>query len=240
MEFVLLIFAALLPAILLVHYILKKDKLKPEPKSQLIKGFFYGVGSAVLTILVLGPIVGISQDTTQPSLLAALLHAFCFAAIPEELAKFLMLWLLLRGNKYFDEHIDAVVYSVCVGMGFAGAENLLYLFDNYDSWISVGVARALISVPGHFFFAVAMGYYYSLAHFGDKTQRKTNLSLAIAVPVLMHGVFDSILFSVSIVPSLAGILTIGFILCFRKIRTFASGKIKELYEKDRQLQEIRD
>ena len=233
MEFIFLILAAVLPSFLLVYYIFRKDKLRPEPKNQLIKGFFYGVGSAVLVILALTPIVDVSQETTQSSLVSAVFQAFFSAAIPEELAKFLMLWLLVRGNRYFDEHIDAVVYSVCVGMGFAGAENLLYLFNNYDSWVTVGVVRALISVPGHFFFAVAMGYYYSLAHFGDIAQRRTNLCLALAVPILMHGVFDSILFSVSIVPALAGILTICFIVCFKKVRLFASGKINELYEKDK-------
>lgn len=231
MEIIFLILAAILPAFLLVCYIFRKDKLRPEPKGQLIKGFFYGVGSAALVLLVFGPL-GDFSITLSP-LLNGVFQSFCVAAIPEELAKFLMLWLLVRGNRYFDEHIDAVVYSVCVGMGFAGAENLIYLIDNYDSWISIGIVRALISVPGHFFFAVAMGYYYSLAHFGNAAQRRTNLILAAAVPILMHGVFDSILYSVNIVPAVGGLLAICFIVCFRKVRIIASKRIAELYEKDK-------
>lgn len=38
-----------------------------------------------------------------------------------------MLWLLLRNNPYFDEHFDGIVYAVCIGMGFAAIENVLYL-----------------------------------------------------------------------------------------------------------------
>lgn len=234
MEIICLILAALLPALLLLYYIFRKDKLKPEPKSQLIKGFFWGVGAAVLVIIAMWGFVGVTQDDVLGSLTGAVFQAFCYAAIPEELAKFLMLWLLVRSNKFFDEHIDGIVYAVCIGMGFAGAENILYLIENYDSWLSVGIARGLISVPGHFFFAVAMGYYLSLAQFGDKARKRTNLCLAIAVPILMHGIFDSILFSVSVVPSLGLILTICFFVCFRKVRFFASGKITELYNKDKE------
>lgn len=234
MEIICLLLAAILPAFLLIYYIFRKDKLKPEPKSQLIKGFFFGVGSAILVILSMWFFVGATQDDTPTSLIGAIYQAFCCAAIPEELAKFLMLWLLVRSNNYFDEHIDGIVYAVCVGMGFAGAENILYLIGSFDSWLSVGIVRGLISVPGHFFFAVAMGYYLSLAQFGDKSRKRTNLCLAIAVPILMHGIFDSILFSVNVVPALGLILTICFFVCFKKVRLFASGKITELYNKDKE------
>lgn len=234
METICLILAAMLPAFLLIYYIFRKDNLKPEPKSQLIKGFFFGVGAAALEISAMLLFVGISQDDTPTSLIGAIYQSFCCAAIPEELAKFLMLWLLVRRNKYFDEHIDGIVYAICVGMGFAGAENILYLIDNYDSWFSVGIARGLISVPGHFFFAVAMGYYLSLSQFGDKAHKRKNLCLAIVVPILMHGIFDSILFSVSVVPTLGLILTTCFFVCFKKVRLFASGKITELYNKDKE------
>jgi RsiW-degrading membrane proteinase PrsW (M82 family) len=71
----------------------------------------------------------------------------------------------LRNNPYFDEHFDGIVYAVCVGMGFAGLENIMYVFQNMDDWMSVSVARAIFSVPGHFFFAVSMGYFYSCVHF---------------------------------------------------------------------------
>lgn len=233
MELVLLIFAALLPAVLLIYYVFRKDSLHPEPRGQLIKGFFFGVAAAGLVMAVMAPFAGFLQQAAQTSVAGAVFQAFCGAAIPEELSKLLMLWLLVRSNKYFDENIDGIVYAVCVGMGFAGFENILYLIRNYDAWLAVGSVRALISVPGHFFFAVTMGYYFSLAHFGDKTRKRTNLCLAIVVPILMHGIFDSILMSASILPTLGLILTVCFFFCFKKIRLFASGKLKELYDIDR-------
>ena len=93
--------------------------------------------------------------------IGALWNAFVGAAMPEEATKLLMLWLLLRRNKYFDERFDGIVYACCIGMGFAGTENVLYLFGNIENWQSVAVSRAIFAVPGHFMFAVAMGYFYS-------------------------------------------------------------------------------
>lgn len=55
--------------------------------------------------------------------------SFFGAAILEESAKLFMLWLLLRKNKYFGERVDGIVYAVCVSLGFAALENVMYLFD---------------------------------------------------------------------------------------------------------------
>lgn len=231
MELIYLLIAALLPALLLIYYIFRKDQLNPEPKWQLIKGFFFGVASACLVLMVFAGCES-PQDESSIPLGDTILQAFWYAAIPEELSKFLMLWLLVRRNKFFDENIDGVVYSVCVGMGFAGTENILYLISNYDSWVYVGISRALVSVPCHFFLAVMMGYYYSLSHFGDARQKRKNLCLAIVVPILIHGAFDSVLSFVSIVPVLGIIITICFFVFFKKIRLFASGRIAELYKMD--------
>ena len=241
MNLALIIIAALLPAFLLIYYINRKDSLQPEPKWQLVKGFLYGVGAGVFIITIF-LLLGMGDDSgeTPKTFFTAIGDAFLAAAIPEELAKLLMLWLLVRKNKHFNEHMDGIVYAVCIGMGFAGMENILYLFGNIDDWASVGVARALISVPGHFFFAVAMGYFYSLAIFGPVNSRKVNMALMIAVPVLMHGIFDSILFLVSVEPALSLVLTIGFFIFFKKIRKFASGRIAFLLAKDKEVAAAED
>ena len=62
------------------------------------------------------------------SILGSVSTAFFGAAIPEEIAKFIMLWLLLRKNRYFDEKMDGIVYAVCVSLGFEALENNSILF----------------------------------------------------------------------------------------------------------------
>jgi RsiW-degrading membrane proteinase PrsW (M82 family) len=215
MKDLIIILAAVLPALVIVGYIVFRDKNRREPISQVWKGVRYGVGSALLALVVGAPFSVLAEmvpvlDYTE-TFWGALYGSFFMAAVPEELAKLLMLYLLLRKNPYFDERMDGIVYAVAVGMGFAGFENILYLFENEEIWGTVGAIRALFSVPGHFCFAVFMGYYYSLAHFDKKNRQELNLFLMVAVPIVLHGVFDFLLMSL---PHLHPALIIMAVMAF--------------------------
>ena len=223
--------AAILPAIVLIVHIYNRDKWQKEPPRQLFKAFVYGVGSAMIVLLL--PAFGLVSATPGTSISAQIGNAFSTAAIPEEMAKLFMLWLFLRKCKEFDEHMDAIVYAVCVGMGFAATENILYLFSNINNWLATGIMRALISVPAHFFFAIIMGYYYSLAHFRIGKNRIMDAVYTLLIPVLAHGIFDALLFVSAMSESLAGILTLIFIIGFFFLRKFASSRVDRILESDR-------
>ena len=81
-------------------------------------------------------------------------------------------------------------------LGFAALENILYVAQ---FGLSVAVPRALLSVPGHFFFAVYMGIYLGEAkraeREGEGFLRDRFLRESILVPVLLHGFWD---FSLSV------------------------------------------
>ncbi len=201
--------AAVLPPFLLVFYVWWKDKAQREPLMQMSKGFLYGVISAGIALFLESALSAAYLVPDEPTtLFQAAWKAFVGAAIPEELAKLLMLWLLLRRNKYFDERFDGIVYAACVGMGFAATENIIYLFTNLDNWQSVAVGRAMFAVPGHFLFAVAMGYFYSMICFGDLDWRKS--SRIFWAPVLLHGTYDALLMMSNVGTMWSGILLIGF------------------------------
>lgn len=225
----LVIFAAIAPVVVLLWQILKRDSANPEPPKMLMKAFFYGMVSTVVTFIFL-PVTEMIGDITMLDdnpLALAFKQAFFSAALPEEGAKLLMLWLLLRNNPYFDERFDGIVYAVCVGMGFAAVENVLYLFNNYDSWLSVGIARALFAVPGHFFDAVIMGYYYSHYHFGTR-RNPTTKALILAAPVVAHGIYDGILFSYDIDDGVAVVALILFLIFFNRLKKTGRRLIDEL------------
>lgn len=225
----LLIIAALAPVAVLLWQILRRDAANPEPPRMLAKAFLYGMISTAVTFVLLpftealGDLI-VLNDT---ALSVAFKQAFFSAALPEEGAKLLMLWLLLRNNPYFDERFDGIVYAVCVGMGFAAVENVLYLFSNYDSWLSVGIARALFAVPGHFFDAVIMGYYYSHYHFGTRRNPATK-ALILAAPVVAHGIYDGILFSYDIDDGVAVVALILFLIFFNRLKKTGRRLIDEL------------
>lgn len=224
-----ILFFAILPAFALVLYVYLRDSYQREPLSQIIKAVFYGVLSAVIAIVLESLLhnFGVVGDEAA-TWVGAVWNAFIGAALPEEAAKLLMLWLLLRKNPYFDQRFDGIVYACCISMGFAGSENILYLFDNIDSWRSVAVSRAIFAVPGHFFFAVSMGYFYSLISFRDLPKRRK--SLVLLVPVFFHGVYDGLLFMANVTPLLGGIILLAFyFFCFKVFR-YGRRRIRELAE----------
>ena len=231
------IFAAVLPPFLLILYIWWKDKYQREPFSELAKGFFYGILSAGIALVLETTLSALSLVPDEPAtLFQAAWKAFVGAAIPEELAKLFMLWLLLRNSKYFDERFDGIVYAACVGMGFAATENIIYLFSNLESWQSVAVGRAMFAVPGHFLFAVAMGYFYSMIYFGDMSWRKS--ARIFWVPVFLHGMYDALLMMSGVGTMWSGIILIGFyIFCFKMLH-YGRHKIADHLERDNNSQQI--
>lgn len=223
----LILLLAVLPAIVLITYIYIVDKKQREPIPQLLKGFLLGVVSAFVAVFLALFLADYNLYTdTFANVIDAGRTALFGAALPEEAAKLFMLWLLVRKNKYFDEHIDGIVYAVAISMGFAAFENVLYLVDNYEEWVSVGIMRAVLSVPGHYAFAVLMGYYYSKVHFGISNSVKDKAMILLA-PVIVHTIFDWLLFSISITPALAGILFIIFIIFVIRMHKYANARIKE-------------
>lgn len=145
----------------------------------------------------------------------------------------LLLALCLRKNRYFDEKMDGIVYAVCISLGFAALENLMYLFSNPETFMSVGLQRAIFAIPGHFCFGILMGYYYSLARFYPKASEK-NKSLIILAPIIAHGVYDSILFITDVTPALSGVLFIAFLFFCHKMWKYCSRRINEHLQRDRE------
>lgn len=205
-----LLLVSVLPVIILLVYIYLKDKNEREPWGLLLKAFFAGAFVAVL-IVSCAIVCGMSGfhplAFTEKS---AVLKSFLQAAIPEEGLKFLFLYWLIWKNREFNEHFDGIVYAVFVSMGFACVENIMYVFQG---GLGVGIGRALLSVPGHFLFAVIMGYFFSRARFTPSKQG-TLLAMAIICPVLAHGLFDTICFVTEMYDlndGVAGIIGIIFI-----------------------------
>ena len=232
MQLPLILLAALAPIAILAYYIYRRDKFQKEPVKELLKAFGMGILSVPVSLLISTPLefAGLYSMETQ-TLLDAVKLSFLGAAIPEEIAKFLMLWLFVRKSRCFDENVDGIVYASVVSLSFAAVENILYLVTNYESWISVGITRALFSVPGHFFFGVLMGYYYSLFRFYPAAGRKVKW-LVLGAPILAHGLFDTVLFSVEVLPGLSAALMIAFILLCNSLRKRASRSIAEHLERD--------
>ena len=236
---ILLVLAALLPAVILCVYVFKKDRAEKEPVSLLL--CLMGLGAAVCIPAatvengLLGALGALFGDPTpaegEPITLGFRLYAFvenffCVALV-EEGFKFLVLVLVTRKNRHFNSLFDGIIYSVFVSLGFAALENVLYVLQ--FGWMNA-LIRGVLSVPGHMFFAVFMGWYYSLWHMADLAAGQEEglkqaglippnavpfsgsrfLVQSLAVPVLIHGLYD---YCCTIPTFTATVLLYGLMIC---------------------------
>lgn len=236
-SFILPLLSALLPVVIVMFYIIRKDKDRPEPTRLLLKGVWFGVLSVFVSLFISGPLGILGFYSENPTtVMEHVAVAFWGAAVPEELAKLLMLWLLVRKNVHFDEFFDGIVYAVCVGMGFAGLENIMYVFDNFDSWKTVAFTRFLFAVPGHFCDAVLMGYYFSLAYFDmSPVMQIRYYCWMILAPILAHGFYDAFLMVSEVNETTAVIGIILFLFTVYFLQRLARRKVREHLQLDRDL-----
>lgn len=227
-----LVMAGVMPAILLVAYICWKDRKHPEPFWWIIYATVMGCASTLLATLFAYLIGALPFWELVPkgSVLHAWMTATFSAAVPEELAKFFFLYRISRSNPYFDERFDAIVYAVCIGMGFAGLENILYLLGSVEEWRPLAVTRGILSVPGHFAFAVLMGYYFGKVHFTRSKWKLLQLGpMVLLAPIAAHAVFDGLLMMNHDLPGfVAAIISVAFVWFLIRLHRFSGTRIKKL------------
>lgn len=187
---IILIVLALLPVIVLGVYVYRSDRYEKEPLRMLFKSFFFGCLS-VIPAVILELMLGAFAPSGP---LFGVYNGFVVAGCSEELSKILLLSWAVWKSRDFNEYFDGIVYACFVSLGFAAVENFMYVFQSgsFAIALTTGAMRAVLSVPGHFLFGVAMGYFFALAKFRP-AERRRNLMLAFLVPMLMHGTFDSLL-----------------------------------------------
>lgn len=222
-----LISAAVIPAVVLMIYVYKKDKLEPEPPGLLVSlvvlgmistaiaGLLETVGSAVLGMLL-----------PENSVLYNAVLYFGIVGFAEEGAKYALLKRRTWNTPYFTCQFDGVIYAVFVSLGFALWENIGYVLR---FGFSTAIVRAVTAVPGHACFGVFMGTWYGLARryaFAGRTQASRRCrKLAVLLPALIHGAYDFItslespLFSLVFIAFVIGMFLLAFLLVRRQSAT---------------------
>ncbi len=187
----LLVASAVLPALFLLWYLCSRD-LNPEPPGVVVRTFLLGA-------LVALPILPTAQALEALGARAmgmwpeALVKGFLGAAIPEELFKFLVLRLWVWRQPDFDEPMDGIVYGAAASLGFAAFENVLYV-GGHDGGLALAALRAATAVPGHALTGVVMGYFVGRARFAPGG-RGVLCALGVASAMLLHGAYDTALFT---------------------------------------------
>lgn len=215
----LILLLAVLPGLYMVYYVYKLDRIEKEPRGLLVKLMIYGAISVVGAVFL---------ETISLNMLGMILYSgsiiyiffeCLFVGFIEEGLKFVFLYLGSWRHKEFNYVFDGIVYAVCVSLGFAIVENVMY---GMSYGLSTVLLRAVTSIPYHAIFSIFMGQYYGLAKW-EKVHghSKGSLLLAFIVPVLIHALYD---FGASI--EYFGLLFFIWVfifewICFKKLKKLA-------------------
>ena len=151
----LLILPAVLPVFFWAAYHYHHDRHLPEPAWTLALAFCLGVlavGVAKLLYLGLEPI-GLRYDAlalAESNRRVLFAYALLVIGPLEELAKLLPFLVVILRLRAFDEPVDGIIYASFIGLGYAAAENFLYL-DHLSPFEAA--ARGFASPVVHILFA---------------------------------------------------------------------------------------
>lgn len=224
-----LLFLALIPGILIIVYVYYKDKLDPEPKGMIIKTVLLGASSGILAMIMELILEIIYPKFMEGTLGYALVNAFLLAAFCEEIVKYLALRISTWRSPEFNYRFDGIVYGVCSAVGFALLENVLYVAQ-YG--LSTAITRAFLAVPLHAFCGVFMGIFYAYSKkadlMGKKKEQYLCTFLALFVPMMIHGVYDTFAFLTTAVSTIL-LLIFVFILYIVSIIQINSLSRRDIY-----------
>ena len=193
------IIASIIPVAIILGVIYNMSEVKKQPLWILGLLFLGGIISWIMVRYVskvLGNDIYMSQMEVNENLgdKGFFIVSFGIIAFIEELSKYIVVSIMCFKNKYFKNPYDAIMYAVCISLGFAFVENIMYI-NNFG--ISVAVSRAIFSIPAHASFGIIMGYYLGMSKLCKDNENKSYSALtlysAFFIPFIFHGFYDFLL-----------------------------------------------
>lgn len=189
----------LVPSLVWFSFYLKNDS-HPEPKYLLAQTFLMGIIVApVVLIFQIGFVYLFALFTNTPSQVVQVSsYYYIWAAFAEEYLKFVAIWFLVLRNPEFDEPVDAMIYMIAAGLGFAAIENILVLFRTieigFTQAISVWALRFVGSTLLHALASAIMGYFLAMSWF-FRDHRKKLIVIGLILATMFHFTFNIIISS---------------------------------------------
>lgn len=220
---------ALAPPVVWLLVYLKEDEHK-EPFRLILLAFAGGIAAAFAALALQSAFLK-GRDLFENAV-----FLFSLIAVSEEFFKFAAVRLLIVNRRDFNEPIDAMIYMVSAGLGFAAVENLLFLFsyaytsgfplsENLLAGAHLSAARFIGANQLHALASGVMGYFMARAFFFPN--RKWYIPLGLLFASLLHGAFNYLIIMADAVPAsslyLFGILSTALVIVlidFQKLKRY--------------------
>ncbi len=172
-------------AILLVWYILSKDRGEKEPTSALWAAVGFGLLGLVVAGIIEAVLLPVSLVTVKNLSGNELVTVSLAIGAIEEVCKFLPLALYIYKKTYFNEYNDGVLYFAIAGLGFGVPENILYTLDG---GVGTGVLRLIMTPFFHAATTAFVGYF--LIRMKLRRGSVTSVLGALAAMITVHAAYD--------------------------------------------------
>jgi len=180
------ILGGVLPALLWLWFWLREDSKHPEPRHLIALAFFAGM----LTVAIVIPI----QKGVAPFIASTTLTFVAWSFI-EEITKFFMAWLTVLRRRDADEPIDMVIYMVVVALGFAAAENALFLLSplaghGFIETFLTGNLRFIGATLLHVLSSAAIGLVLASVFYKPRRIKRIAAFFGVILAGLLHSTFN--------------------------------------------------
>lgn len=213
----------ILPALIWLYFLLREDTRCPEPRSVIALAFVLG--------MIAVPLALYPEQLAEQYLQGAgpLLPTVAWAAI-EELLKYGMAALFIFRLPAVDESPDYVIYMITVALGFAAAENALFLFSPIVhgqalASINVGDLRFLGSNLLHVVASSVIGFSLAFSLNARAELRAVAAGFGLILAVALHTTFNTFIMSAGGNSSLIGF----FLVWTGAIAVFAAFEVLKFF-----------
>ncbi|MBU6388611.1 PrsW family intramembrane metalloprotease [Patescibacteria group bacterium] len=179
----------LLPSFIWLYFLLKEDAKHPEPHALIAFAFIAGM-LAVPLALPLEQYAKANLVGTVPILTAW--------ALVEELLKYIMAAVFILWRRAVDEAPDYVIYMLTVALGFAAAENMLFLLaplsaGQFAPVFFTGDLRFLGSTLLHVVASGAIGFAFAFSAKSRPTVRMAAAAGGLILAIALHTAFNTLI-----------------------------------------------
>lgn len=217
MELFIALILGILPGLVWLFFFLREDD-RPEPKSMIGRTFFAGGVAAITALVIEAWGDSFFKNTlilTLPHLLEENIVPYLAFSLIEEGVKFLLVYLVVRRSRFFDEPVDAMVYMIVGALGFATAENMFLAYSNAGGDVfTLMLLRFVGATLLHALSSGIIGHYWAR---GIKFGLEGKFVVAgVVMATLFHALFNILVlqFDDYLVYPLALLVLIGFFVLY--------------------------
>jgi protease PrsW len=175
-----------LPALAWLWFWLREDSKNPEPRMLIALAFIAGMVCVAVAVPV--------EKFVQPFLASTAL-VFTAWSIIEEVLKYLFAYATVLRRAEDDEPIDPVIYMVTVALGFAAAENTLFLLSpisgsTFLQTLLTGNLRFVGATLLHVISSAAIGVCLGVTFYKKKRVKRMAALIGVILASLLHASFN--------------------------------------------------